>query len=463
MPLSRSVSRAGAGLVVIFFIAFIIRGSSVPHAAQTYQSVRGMLASSSSSFSAAPRYVSLDEEMPESEYVVGVAGFNYFHNLYLHGGTYHFVTTNPSPFPDILTEKGPGYIMTADLGPDDDGRKKPPAGEDRWRVLDPMEAREIFGNVAIRKSGISMWINDAPGAKTHSFLNHYFHWEMFLGAWRVVAAAGDTDLPSRIMYRTTPKDWVSLTAWFQQAVLPDTLIEEQSIFEDRKVGGMTFLFDKISIVDRWAAHQKGDDVKYWNKATADLQTVAVPLSWMDPMRDSLKRLALADGCSVERQNPTVPIVSYINRQLTGRRLNADDAAELLVEMRKLHEDGVIEFYDAQMETLTRTRQIMFGVHGNGLSHQLWMKPGSGVMEIMNVGGFAKDYAMLAELMSHEYYAIHNDTTFPPEKWRRPDKWAVEQGPGFHGSNIRVDATFMANMVKQMAEARRGVVEPPLVY
>lgn len=24
---------------------------------------------------------------------------------------------------------------------------------------------------------------------------------------------------------------------------------------------------------------------------------------------------------------------------------------------------------------------MFGVHGNGLSHQLWMKPGSGVLEV----------------------------------------------------------------------------------
>jgi hypothetical protein len=26
-------------------------------------------------------------------------------------------------------------------------------------------------------------------------------------------------------------------------------------------------------------------------------------------------------------------------------------------------------------------QIMIGVHGNGLSHQLWMKPNSGVLEV----------------------------------------------------------------------------------
>lgn len=30
-----------------------------------------------------------------------------------------------------------------------------------------------------------------------------------------------------------------------------------------------------------------------------------------------------------------------------------------------------------------------GVHGNGLSHALWMKPGSAMLEFMMPGGFAK--------------------------------------------------------------------------
>jgi hypothetical protein len=87
---------------------------------------------------------------------------------------------------------------------------------------------------------------------------------------------------------------------------------------------------------------------------------------------------------------------------------------------------------------------MMGVHGNGLSHQLWMEPGSAVLEVgpchlslcgadteqfMNVGGFARvsnrqgcdwplteqDYAMLGELMSHEYYAVHKNHVFTPDK------------------------------------------------
>jgi hypothetical protein len=56
---------------------------------------------------------------------------------------------------------------------------------------------------------------------------------------------------------------------------------------------------------------------------------------------------------------------------------------------------------------------------------------------MDVGGFARDYAMLAELANHEYFSIHNDAIFPPSKWRKPNGWAVDISPGFHGSDIRV--------------------------
>lgn len=29
---------------------------------------------------------------------------------------------------------------------------------------------------------------------------------------------------------------------------------------------------------------------------------------------------------------------------------------------------------------------MIGIHGNGLTHQMWMKPGGVVMEMMDIGG-----------------------------------------------------------------------------
>ncbi|KAL0253653.1 hypothetical protein I308_101028 [Cryptococcus tetragattii IND107] len=294
---------------------------------------------------------------------------------------------------------------------------------------------------------------------------------MFLGCWRLIIAAGEHEFPTRIMYRAEGIDWrdrARITTWFQQSILPDTVIEESSIYEDRQVSQMTFIYEKISIADRWAAHRVGQEVKYWNKAIADLPLLKVPSTWMDPMRNRLKALAMAEDCNPQRERAGVPVVVYINRQLTHRRLVDEDAKALLEEMAKLDKEGVIEFHNAQMEKLPRVQQfclalradIMFGVHGNGLSHQLWMKPGSGVLEIM-AEGFARDYAILAEMMGHEYYAIHHNEIFPPEKWRRPDGWAVDQGPDFHSPNIRLDAKWFATLIADMAQRRIYVTEPEL--
>lgn len=76
-------------------------------------------------------------------------------------------------------------------------------------------------------------------------------------------------------------------------------------------------------------------------------------------------------------------------QLTNRRLEASDHAALLDAMRDLETEGIIEFNHARMEKLPRHEQfcmaartdVMLGVHGNGLSHQLWMLPGAGVIEV----------------------------------------------------------------------------------
>ncbi|WRT70473.1 uncharacterized protein IL334_007471 [Kwoniella shivajii] len=415
-----------------------------------------------------------EADFPETKYMSGVAGFNYFHNLYSANGTFIIVTSDPSTLP----EYGISGILSGLADPADKYHNHQAAEEDRIMVVSPEEAKErmLLGKAAIRKSGVSLMFADIrEGEHQSSFLNHYYHFgEMFLGLWRVVTAAGEIELPSRLIYKAQSVDWrdrPGITTWFQQAVLPEAEIEEANIFEDRRKSGVTYLFDKIAIADRWAAHRIGVNVKYWNKAIADLPLLDVPKTWMDPLRDQIKRLAIAEGCEVKRENSKVPTVLYINRQLTSRRLIDHDAQELVEEMEKLQAEGVIEFHNEYMEKLPRVEQfclamrsdVMFAVHGNGLSHQLWMRPGSAVMEIMPVTGFARDYAILGEMMGHEYYAIHYNETFPPEKWRKPDGWGVDQGPDFHSPRITVDGKFMAGMVREMAAKRIDVVEQPLPW
>ncbi|WVR06959.1 hypothetical protein IAU60_003995 [Kwoniella sp. DSM 27419] len=410
-------------------------------------------------------FVSLSTgDVPETVWAKGVAGFNYFHNLYLFNGTFFAITSDPESLPHVAS------IMSDH--PTDDGRF-PTAEEDRWKVLiKGQDDIEFLGGVAVRKSGISMFFNDEKGVKSASFLKHYFHFigEVFLGAWRVVTTAGETELPQRLMYRTTPDDWrdhARITPWFQQSVMPNTAIEESPIWEDRQKSGMTFLFDKITISDRWAAHKKGIDPYRFNKMTADLLYLDAPKGWMNPLRTSIKKLVKTKGCSVYRKNPDVPVVLYINRQLTGRRLLEEDAERLNEEMHKLDQEGVIEFIDAQMETYSRVDQfclalkadIMLGVHGNGLSHALWMKPHGAVIEMMMPGGFARDYGMVAELMRHDYFAIHNDEVFTSDKWLKEDGWGVGANQGFHSPNIPVDGKFVADLIRKVAEEKKGAVEP----
>ncbi|WWC89225.1 uncharacterized protein L201_004143 [Kwoniella dendrophila CBS 6074] len=468
----------GAVLVISTFAFWHISSSGAGTSTPKQSSQRssfglwpsGMKSHSSQSSSTgnvdANTFINLDSKViPETEYVQGVAGFSYFKNLYLQNGTFLAITSNPSSIPEVAR------IMSAH--PTDDN-KYPPAGQDRWKVLTiGQDDLSGLGGVAVRKDGVSMFFNDEKGLKSVSFLKHYFHFigEVFLGAWRVLTTAGEMELPTRLMYRTTPDDWrdrAALTSWFQQSVMPNTAVEESPIWEDRMKSGMTFLFDKITISDRWAAHQKGIDPWRFNKMTADLLFLESPLDWMNPLRLSMKKLVQIKGtCSVYRKKSDVPIVLYINRQLTNRRLLKEDAESLELELNNLQNQGIIEFVNAQMETLSRVDQfclalkadIIIGVHGNGLSHALWMKPGSAVLEIMFPGGFARDYATVAELMRHDYYAIHNDTVFTPDKWLKPDGWGVPAIHGFHSDYIPVNGKWLAGLIKQIAQDKKSMVEP----
>jgi protein O-GlcNAc transferase len=63
-----------------------------------------------------------------------------------------------------------------------------------------------------------------------------------------------------------------------------------------------------------------------------------------------------------------------------------------------------------MFTLTlRIRQILVGLHGNGLTNLVWMTPDaqgrSTVYEIQQKGMFLDDYAVLSEAVGIEHWII----------------------------------------------------------
>lgn len=78
---------------------------------------------------------------------------DYFNNLYLHNGTWFFVSNKPEAagFP-TQSQGGVRFILT-DVS---EGSTKGVPGDDMFRVVSTKEARGILGGVAIRKTGVSV-------------------------------------------------------------------------------------------------------------------------------------------------------------------------------------------------------------------------------------------------------------------------------------------------------------------
>eukprot|EP00977_Amphora_coffeiformis_P017809 scaffold5944_cov101-Amphora_coffeaeformis.AAC.5 len=110
--------------------------------------------------------------------------------------------------------------------------------------------------------------------------------------------------------------------------------------------------------------------------------------------------------------PQKLVVGYIDRQQTNRRL-PDKFHMWLVAYLRRH--PAVEFVHLRMERYAAAAQIqlaqgldmMVGVHGNGLSHEFWMKPASYVLEMYWDFSFQYDYASAAQLMNHTYRGLHN--------------------------------------------------------
>lgn len=76
---------------------------------------------------------------------------------------------------------------------------------------------------------------------------------------------------------------------------------------------------------------------------------------------------------------------------------------------------------------------MLGVHGNGLTHLLWMNnhnPRSTVIEFFYPGGFAEDYEFTARALGIKHYGVWEDQVFTS-----PDTPLFNYPEGFQGNEI----------------------------
>ncbi|TFK32748.1 hypothetical protein BDQ12DRAFT_771399 [Crucibulum laeve] len=407
--------------------------------------------------------VSTETTIPSGAHV---HGFTILDRVYLRNGTFYILTSDASRFPPRrnLISRPWKKVMGLNLDPTDED----------MQFIDIERAHEVLGSHALRIPDFSVIVYDHP-----QFMTHFYHWwgEVILGAWRVYSKLSielDSGIkalpfPSRFILPVVNvieegwRDKAGVDGPLMRAAFPGSSIEVADAWQDYKKLNVTVVFDRIMLISRDAAHKHPFGGR-WFKMIAGTMNLTVPDGFWGPVQRSLVDNLLGgipnvndDGLVVYPPEFTSsrPIVTYISRQGGGRRLLEKDHERLVISLKDLEVEGICQVNVAQMELLSLKDQIalvarstvIVGVHGNGLTHQLWMpwSKRSTVIEIVYPESYDWDYEMLARNMGHK--ALWNDTliTYPKGTYYK----GVTIGENFHGNSIPVYGPAIAKTIRDL--------------
>lgn len=113
---------------------------------------------------------------------------------------------------------------------------------------------------------------------------------------------------------------------------------------------------------------------------------------------------------------------YISRKNSIKRRLANE--DEIIPILKKNGFNILDFDDLNFEkqlTYILNCDILISVHGAGLSHMLWMKPGSKVLEIRAKNNINDNcYFALASELNHNYYYFIADKTNTKKSYHQSD-------------------------------------------
>ncbi|PCH45121.1 hypothetical protein WOLCODRAFT_106109 [Wolfiporia cocos MD-104 SS10] len=398
-------------------------------------------------------------QVPETKIVVHVPGWTIFDRLYILNGTVHVVTDQPETIPDRSRITSTAVFINN--GPIAEAERIPTDKE--MRIIDTNEARRLFGPSAERLDGVTWFANDPK-----QFITHYYHWsaELFFGFWRTYSSldpgippSGETMLPSprRMVFphldANNWRDYAAMNQWVLRSAFPSISMEFMNDWKERADMGRVFVLDRVVFADR-AAAMHGENFLRTQRTAANPFALPGSVNWWSTVRNNVVGFAgLVEGGGAQGA-ASKPVITYISRQDWGRRMLIPEHHDRLVqELYNLRDTYGYEVNVVSMDRLSRIEQfqlagrttIMMGVHGNGLTSLLWMRPTprSTVMEFFYPEGFAHDYEYTTRALGMVHYGFWNDRSFT-----RPDVPPVNYPEGFQGNSIPVDGAAVARLCRE---------------
>ncbi|KAF9525436.1 hypothetical protein CPB83DRAFT_859558 [Crepidotus variabilis] len=425
--------------------------------------------------------------------VAHVPGFTYFERLYVWNGTIYAVMSEEKQ------EKFPKLLHVISKGKDKGTGENIDPTDAEMQIITPDEAKRVLGSRAAVIEGTSFILYD-----TKQFMAHYYHWwgEIILGTMRIYSSvslllnSAHSATSQGSLYMPDPdrfilpnvldqgwRDHAGVNGPLMRAAFPSAAIERRDLWNDLIQIEQPFVLEKGMIISRVAAHKSPLSAQ-WAKMIGSTMAATPATRFWEPVRqrvvnnmigyvpiqnDAGKVVKPISAPSHSSGNPAKPdtstfgssrpLVIYVSRQNHGRKLTNEANESLESSMRGVCEtEGLCEFQVAHMEDWPFKDQIegvsraviMIGVHGNGLTHQIWMPPSSRstVIEITYPETYLHDYSMLARNVGHKHYAIWNDTSLTFEEGKTFD--GVEGGTRetFHGDAIPVHGPTVADIVRQ---------------
>ncbi|WWD17859.1 hypothetical protein CI109_102303 [Kwoniella shandongensis] len=462
-----------------------------------------------------------EEGAPRTTVLAHAPGWTIFDQIYLFNGTWFIVTDNPSSIPLLRLMTSTGN----EIWNDEESIKGREPTEQDMRIIFPSEAKRLFGNSASLVSGSTFLVNDPAQFLDHyyHFAAELLVglWRTYSSLDPTISAQGITHLPSpsRMIFPHVAagkwNDYAKMNSFLSRAIFPSMSYEYQNDFLDRADTARAFVFERVLFADRAAAFRGPEFAKTWRTAS-EAVTLQASKYWWSPIRKNLlefvgggqgididmNEVGLGVGVEAEEADEDIvaleeeegalaeekeelleadrqakqahmgkPVITYVSRQEWGRRMLTKKGHESLVkELKDLEKKYGWEINIVSMDKLSRDEQIrlsarttvMMGVHGNGLTHLLWMNaqnPRSTVIEFFYPGGFAEDYEFTSRALGIKHYGVWDKEVFTA-----PDTPQVAYPEGFQGNEIPLNGKAVAELIVQrlLVDRPRALEEPNVV-